>query len=164
MNQYLVTQLELHESIQPVDVIKMTYQSVFGADHLLTDTDRAYRYFCQEYEKTVPENILLLEVISDTYARANIAGWKYHNRERDELFEQFRKAAGKSEGSEEKFIAQLQENSETLQKLFATEKYEQFNSYFQLYLSEGIRAVSHSRLYHETENPAYRIVLREHFQ
>ncbi len=69
MNQYLLSQLSLHPSMQPDDIIKLCYQSCYGAEHLLKDVEAAKRYFFLEWESIVAEDKPLYEEISPNYVR-----------------------------------------------------------------------------------------------
>ncbi|MBR0138009.1 MAG: hypothetical protein IJM15_06325 [Erysipelotrichaceae bacterium] len=161
MNEYVLAQCRLHPSMQPQDIVKLCYQAVFGADHLLQDIDYAHRRFLQEYDETEPAGIPLTEDISDRYCRGNIAGWKYQGLDKEEMFARFVEAASSSEGTTEQFLKTLKQTIDTLNEIWTSEQMDALNSYLKSYLKEGIRAVSHSEQYHQNEKPAYRVMLRK---
>lgn len=161
MNEYVLQQCRLHPSMQPQDIVKLCYQAVFGADHLLKDIEYAHQRFLQEYRQTPAEDVPITEDISKTYCRGNIAGWKYQGLDKEELFSGFVQAAASSEGSTEQFLKTLKQTIDTLRTVWTSEQMDALNEYLKDYLKEGIRAVSHSQAYHENERPAYRVMLRK---
>ena len=50
VKEYLREQVALHPSMQPQDVVKLLFQAAFGAEHLLTDKDAAFRWLQKEFE------------------------------------------------------------------------------------------------------------------
>ncbi|MBQ1827014.1 MAG: hypothetical protein II126_03485 [Erysipelotrichaceae bacterium] len=161
MNEYVLAQCRMHPSMQPQDIVKLCYQAVFGADHLLKDIEYARQMFLDEYRRTPAEDVPLTEDISDLYCRGNIAGWKYQGLDGEELFKRFVEAAGSSTGSTEQFLKSLKKAIDTLKNIWSPEKMDELNEYLKEYLKNGIRAVSHSPVYHQNEKPAYRVILRK---
>lgn len=47
---YFDEQLKNHPSMQLSDAVKLCYQAAFGAEHLLSNTDRARAYLMAEFD------------------------------------------------------------------------------------------------------------------
>lgn len=160
MNKYLEEQIKMHPSMQMQDVIKLCYQAAYGAEHLLSDVEMARRYFEMEWESTEPADIPLFENISDTYCRANIAAWKYHDKPVEKLFDMFVRTAQQKADDNEDVLRLLDEAADTVATLNTEFTVDEFRKYIEKYLEEGICAVHHSEKYREYEKPSYRLVKR----
>ena len=161
---YLKKQLELHPSIQMQDIIKMCYQATFGVEHMLTDIERAHRYFRQEYDATPADpTIPLYEPISENFCRVNLAAWKFHNFAPEKLFELFVSSAKHNISSTPADFDTLAKAAETL---IATDFFsfspEEWNEYYTTYKNNGMHPVHHSDAYRQAERPAYRLVRKNY--
>lgn len=159
---YLKKQLELHPSIQMQDIIKMCYQSVFGAEHMLADITRARNYFTQEYEATPADSsVPLYEPVSDTFCRVNLAAWKAKNLEAEDLFHLFVTTANANVSGTEADVDNCVRCAGSLidQNLFPF-SLEEWREYYSSYKKGGMRPVHHSDAYRLAERPAYRLVLK----
>jgi hypothetical protein len=179
MNKYLLEQLKTHPSMEPQDIVKLCYQAVYGAEHLIADVEQARQFFYAEYEDTEPAAVPVYENISDTYCRVNIAGWKYHGRSKEELFELFLASAalGEAEAPEAPcpaaaaiapagnktaaFMGLMAEYLDTVRQILGPERCRALENYLQEYYKTGIRFVRHSEKYRRAENPHYRLVRRD---
>lgn len=161
INKYLIEQIKRHPSMQMQDVVKLCYQSAYGAEHLLTDVEMARRYFELEFGKTEAADIPLFENISDVYCRANIAAWKYHNKPMEQLFDLFVKTAQQKAYDDEVLFNFLEEAVETIALVKTDFTAEEFREYSRKYLAEGSPAMHHSDAYRKSEKPAYRLVKRD---
>ena len=101
---YFENQLKMHPSMQYQDVVKLCYQSAFGAEHILSDTERAKAYLCAEFESVLITDEPLFEQISPEIVRVNLGAWKREGRELDPLFEAFKKSVFINENSIEIYI------------------------------------------------------------
>lgn len=151
-------QLRLHPSTQPGDVIKMIYQASRGAEHLLTDADRARAYFDQEYAATPADaSQPLLEPLSEHVARANLGAWKASGLPAEWLFRAFVNMASVPLDSEEllaQYVAESFEVIEAMQPFSLAEWESELDSW----RAARMPAVHHTEAYRAAEHPAYRIV------
>ena len=159
---YLTAQLCLHPAMTPQDVAKLCYQAAHGAEHLLSDPERAYRYLLQEWEATAADGRLpLTEPISDDIARVNLAPWKAAGLSSDLLFRLFAATASVS-GEEEKrltrYLAEAEAWAASGQTGISAEAWRDFLA---RYRAAGMPPIHHSDAYREAEKPAYRIVRRD---
>ena len=149
----LQTQMTLHPSMQPEDVIKLCYQAARGAEHLLSDTTRARSYFDQEYAATPADAALpLFEAISPDVARVNIAAWKAANLPAEWLFRMFVHTASVPMGGNDllkEYVIQADTLAHHLPGWTKT---------LSAWQACGMPALHHSEIYREQEHPAYRIV------
>ena len=155
---YIKSQLELHPSMQPQDIIKLCYQAAFGAEHLLLDKTRALTYFNEEYTSIEPLASNLYEQISDNIYRINLATWKAVGMPSDWLFEMFVNSMKPVENGEDLFLEYLNSFEENFTCLHTSFSRTEWITCKENYLKDGIRAVHHSQIYRDSEKPAYRIV------
>ena len=107
---YLIEQLRTHPSMTPQDIAKLCYQAAHGAEHLLSDLDRARGYLLREFEATAADvGIPLIEPISDAVARVNIAAWKARELPPDTLFDLFAATATDSGEGDARLVEYLAE-------------------------------------------------------
>lgn len=164
---YIVSQLELHPSAEPADIVKMCYQSCFGPFHLMSAGEKMKAYFVDEFNSIEPSDGPLYEEISEKYVRVNMAVWKYMNYPAESLFEIFMKTC--EESSE--IYGKMQEEEKTEYFTVTAYKYidelclsghknkaDEFKKILPLYLENGVRPVSHSEKYRLAENPHYRVI------
>lgn len=157
---YLKKQIQLHPSMQMQDVLKMCYQAVFGVEHMLADINKAKQYFVQEYEATPASfSVPLYEPISEDFCRINLAAWKARNLDPEELFELFVTSANyKVLGTR----TDLNNCAKSVEKIIAKGllpfSLTEWKEYYTTYKNNGMNPVHHSDLYHQAEQPAYRLV------
>ena len=158
---YLTEQMRIHPSTTPQDLAKLCYQAARGAEHLLTDLDRARGYLLREFEATpADESIPLIEPISDHVARVNIAAWKARGLSPDTLFDLFATTARVSRGGEDCLPAYLEEAGDWIAATDGIITTEAWQGFLAWYRENGYPAVHHSEAYRKAEKPAYRIVGR----
>lgn len=153
---YLREQMRLHPAMQPQDVLKLCYQAVHGAEHLLTDPDRARAYFDQEYASvTADASVPLAEDISDGITRINIAGWKAAALPADWLFHMFVRTAN-APAADAPMAAVLAEAAALCRHMPG------WDETLAEWRDAGMPAIHHSDAYRAAERPAYRIIRREY--
>lgn len=157
---YLKKQIELHPSMQMQDVIKMCYQAVFGAEHMLTDIEKARQYFFQEYEATPASfSIPLYEPISEDFCRINLAAWKARELNPEELFELFVSSAKYNVPGTR---TDLNNCAKSAEQLIAKGSFpfslEEWRECYVAYKNNGMLPVHHSEAYRLAEHPAYRLI------
>lgn len=159
---YLQANLTTHPSMTPQDIAKLCYQAAHGAEHLLSDLDRARRYLEHELESTEADgNLPLTEPISDAVSRVNLAPWKARELSAETLFDLFAATARVSGAGDDRLVAYLKEVSAYLSANQTHIPSDEWQSFLAWYNSQGRPAVHHSEAYRMAEKPAYRIVLRE---
>ncbi len=162
LNEYILTQLQTHHSMQPQDVVKLCYQASFGAEHLLGDVSAAKGYFDAEFDKTPAAELPISEDISDDYARVNLAAWKKHGLPAQWLFRLFLASAAQDPDGKAK-MQQALTFAETLVPEFSFSK-EEWCDYVNQYRSSGMPSVHHSEAYLKEAKPAYRIVRKDYLR
>lgn len=164
-NPFLLAQYKLHNTFEGIDIIKFTFQAVFGAEHLLMNVDAAKEYLHKEIidvkalkEK---ESEPLFEEISEKYVRLNlypfiyVKGWK-----ESELFELFLRTAKEKGGEALEFDKEIINNLESLKDHIDYQKAKgDIDEYLSLY---KYQPVSHSSSYKEKEKPHYRVIKKEY--
>lgn len=162
---YLQAHLRNHPSMTPQDLAKLCYQAAHGAEHLLSDLERARGYLIRELEATASDgSVPLVEPISDTVARVNLASWKARGLSADALFALFAATAKVSGEGDARLAEYLDETTDYLTRISASVSADDWKTFLAWYDSQGRPAVHHSEAYRESERPAYRIVLRSLLQ
>lgn len=152
-----------HPSIQPQDIVKLCYQAVFGAEHLLTDKSRVRTYWEREWESVSPIDLPLCEPISAEYSRVNLSAWKFAGFEAEWLWRMFYLTASRPDSScalrlEDIFniVTAMAENNELP---FSPNEWRVFVTAYQ---QNGGGPVHHSEQYRTAEKPAYRVIHRRY--
>lgn len=162
--QYLIDQTLAHPSTQPRDIIKQCYQAAYGAEHLLSDMDRARNYMEREYASVAPNaNTPLYEAISPQVCRVNLAAWKHRELPLEWLFCMFAATASISvdrQQATKQFLSYLDTADALIQasRLPVTFSAEQWAQVLSAYKQSAMSAVHHSDDYRQAEHPAYRIL------
>jgi len=155
----VLAQAAAHPAFSPQDAVKLSYQAVFGAEHLLLDPEGAKDWFDREYASVSPDDQPLFEPVSDHYARVNLGSWKAQGLDPDRLFALFYKTASTPSG---KTDADLAAALDTVGALAEEGKlpfsHADWLAYRGEYTAKGGGTVHHSKGYREKERPAYRIV------
>lgn len=149
---YLNEQRARHPSMEARDALKLCYQAAFGAEHLLSDINKAKEYFDREFEEANATNEPLFERISDEVCRVNIGAWKKEGLPSAWLFKMFVLSCEIKVESSKTFAEYAVE---------AEKEFDDFKTFFSEYLKGGIRPVHHSDCYREAEQPHYRVVKSE---
>ena len=157
--KYLKEQLLLHPSMQPQDVAKFCYQAVFGAEHLLSEPERAKKWLFDEFEATPATEEPLYENISEQYCRVNLGAWKAKRLKIDDLFHIFfQTASTKSAANAQDFEILLN----AVQSLIKTNLLPfSSNEWLEFLAQYNRQPLHHSAQYRIAERPAYRVILRE---
>jgi uridine kinase len=155
---YLTEQLHKHPSMQPQDVIKMCYQAAHGAEHLLSDSDRAWSYLKREYDEATASDDALYEQISNKVCRVNLSAWKSKGLPIEWLFRMFVASCKVEENAKEQFGKYLQDAEKIINSGETGFTTPEWDKYLSEYIKIGMPAVHHSEEYREHEHPMYRIV------
>jgi len=167
-NLYHLIQWHLakHKNIAIQDVYKLLYQGVFGAEHLLSDAERAITILNEEWQR-VPANKTeaLFEPLSidGNVVRANIRRCKAEEITVEQLWTIFYTSVTKVRATKSDFEKVWDGFVELcrLQHLpFQADDAHQFGIQAK---SEGWPAKHHSAAYREANYPAYRVVLKDNF-
>lgn len=161
---YFKEQLHRHSSMQYQDVIKLCYQAAFGAEHLLSDVERARAYLTEEYATVTVTDEPLFERISDDVCRVNLGAWKREGLPVSTLFEMFKSSARINDNAKELLLSYLDEAERIMSAKMTDFDREKWRAFLEKYKSAGMPPIHHSDTYRERENPHYRIVLNSCFE
>ena len=159
---YLTSQSRLHSSMTARDLAKLCYQAARGAEHLLSDLDRARGYLERELEATPADgSIPLVEPISDNVARVNLAAWRARGLDAGTLFELFAATATVKREGEDLLPLYLVLAGEWVASSESPVSPAEWREFLVWYEDRGCPTVHHSEAYRAAERPAYRIVRRD---
>lgn len=168
IQQYLIDQASTHPATQPRDIIKQCYQAAYGAEHLLSDMERARAYLEREYASLTASDVLpLWEPISSQVCRVNLAAWKQRELPLEWIFRMFAASASISvdrQQATDQFLAYLNTADMLIQtgQLPVSFLAEEWSDALSAYKKSGMTAVHHSDAYRQAEYPAYRIIRYEY--
>lgn len=151
---YLTEQIKRHPSMQPRDIAKLCFQAANGAEHLLTDVDRAREYFFEEFESTDATDEPLYEYICSDRVRLNLGGWKKQGLNPEWLFNIFVSSA---EDSHKYLDGLLSVADKWVKKEKTAFSYSEWQTFLKEYRENKMPPVRHSEIYREKERPAYRV-------
>lgn len=140
--EYIKQHIARHPSAQLQDLLKMCYQAVFGAEHLMNDAVR--RYFDEEFAAVPPREGLLCEPISEAVCRVHLDVWKQRGLPADWLYALFARSQW-AKGDMTPWLDALQSLG-----------YDVPSEYRQ-----APHPVHHSEKFRDAEHPSYRLVSRD---
>ncbi len=159
--------LEYHKNVGIQDIYKMLYQGVFGAEHLLSNVERAKAYLRDEWDRVPSDKtILLLEPVSPdgTVVRANIVRCKAEGIDMEKLWRAFYYSVSKVQAEKNQFA----EAWRAFVKLCQVENWP-FDSGKAAHFGDEAHAKNwpakhHTAAYRKANFPAYRVVLKREFE
>lgn len=172
ISDYLRKQVQLHPAMQPIDAVKLCYQAAYGAEHLLKNVETARFYFEEEYSRAEAgsDSEPLYEHISDVSCRVNLRAWKKRGLPGEWLFHMFAQSNvllmnSRYRMEHEKknaFTVYLKEVELLCEEgIFGFDR-NQWEECLKAYPLDNPVSIHHSKIYHEKEQPAYRVISR-HF-
>lgn len=158
----LINHINMHPMLQCRDIIKFCFQAAFGAEHLLSDIERAKEYFYKEYDNTPSEEMPLYEELNDDFCRVNIAAWKENGLDKDLLFKIFVDSAKESHiGNRDEIFLYFKNVSDVLNASENGILIKEWETEVARYLETGLIPVHHSDVYRNEYLPSYRVVKTE---
>ena len=159
MKEILLWHAKAHPSMTEQDTIKLCYQAMFGAEHLLSDKERIHAYFEHEWDATHADAGPLWEPLSDRYGRVHLAAWKHHGLPPVWLWNMFYLTASTKGDRSQTDLAHsfqaVEELARTNQLPFTVESWITTRA---AYEANGGGAIHHSDIYRTNEKPSYRVV------
>ena len=139
--------------MQPVDMMKLIYQRVFGCGHLVTDFDKCLAYVNAEYAACAPGETLL-EPLGNGFSRLYLGNAREMGVSARHIARLFFLSAAPC-GTKEEFLAEAEKlmqyaDAAAIDALIAQSKASDFAPF------------SHSAIYREAYHPAYRVILTEY--
>lgn len=147
---FLSKQHALHPSMSMQDMVKLCYQAAHGAEHLVTDKQKASKLLWEEFEAVAPLDLPLYEEISDNYVRINLSAWKFRGLDLKWLRNIFFVSLDMPRDIEEN----MDDCLNACRKMTGDIGWDE---YIAEYKSKGMPPVHHSDVYREKEMPAYRV-------
>ena len=147
--------------MEPTDAVKLLYQSEFGGGHLIRNKTACLNRLLEEYRATPQRrDIPLTEDIGGGIARVHLAALDVHGLSPEELGQIFLRSAAQTRGS----MVSFREELSLLQALTAEGAMPFDMAALSAYLTEyeqaGFPPVSHSEVYRNAYQPAYRVVAK----
>ena len=154
---FILQQYKTYPALQPTDLCKALYQSVFGCGHLIGDPSAAAGYIRREASFAVP-NPVQLEPLDGDYCRVYLSILDT-GLSADTFAKLFAYSAEKGNGSIEQLKQKLSVVSECIDALPFTK--EAWNDAVFTWEAAGFPACHHSEIYREHYHPAYRLLHKD---
>jgi len=158
--EYLLAHYAAYPALQPQDLFKFLYQSVFGCGHFVTDT--AKEYLLEELAACSPTEGPDTEPLDGDFCRIHLRALQNTGLSPDTLFRLFSLSAQESSGSpgqlESKLIALLALCREKLLPFSAGDILKRMVEWGEA----GYPACHHSEEFRAAYHPAYRVVRKEY--
>ncbi len=162
-NKLLLKQFNMYPYMQPEDVFKFLYQSVFGCEHLVADEKSVVDYIKSEYENTDYIERELVQALDGDYSRVYL-GWLDRGLSADTLGKLFCLSAK----CEKLTVEELEEKLLSVGKLTEENKfsfsYNDYKSKLEKWKSMGYPSLHHSDFFRKEYKPAYRVIANEYVQ
>lgn len=145
----LKAHMERYPMMEPRDYGKLAFQSEFGPEHLVSDSDSVLNYLRQEYGQLAPNcPAIAPEPIGNGLCRFHLSACSEEQLPR--LAAVFCRSAQEHKGSREGLTARLA----LLRKLNVPG----MEKWLTEYEAAGCPAVRHSRTYRDAYDPHYRVI------
>lgn len=150
--------IDSHPLLLPEDVIKFSFQAALGAEHLLSDADKAKKYFDEEYKRVEASDGDIEEYLNEKYCRVNMSVWKKRGYNSERLFEIFLHSAIPPVSREETLLRHLNLADKIVREKGNLFSYPEWTEFLDRYISLGMNPLHHSAQYRSAYSPAYRVV------
>lgn len=161
MKELLYAHLKKYPLMQPKDVEKLLYQSVFGASHFAGTEEESLEALREEMRSVeTNESEDLYESIGNGFMRVNLAAAEESGYKLEELNRDFVSSAAEKTGSIGELEQRIKEVSEAFDALPFTFSSEALEEAFRKWKEEGYPPVSHSETYKNAYEPHYRVMRR----
>lgn len=163
--KYIIeTHVAKYPKMQPQDVVKLVYQHVFGNGHMISSREASLDFMKKEYESVRFAHsgedwskVAFAEDIGNWYTRVNLLAIK-DEEQLISLNDAFVASAELGGGNQEYFLSRLYFLRELASYgLFEFDE-EDMEEYLEQYEKDGYPVVSHSGVYKEFYDPAYRVI------
>lgn len=162
MNREIVKKrLEETPCLEPVDAVKLAYQSEFGCGHLLAPEEECAGRIARELEESVPlERAAPYADIGGDLCRLNLRCPKARSLPPRLMARMMHYTAREPRGSLEGFLERLEDLRALCREGELPFSLAQLEEYLAGYAREGYPPVGHSPRYRGAYGPAYRVVER----
>lgn len=154
-------QCSRYPGLQPQDLFKALYQSIFGCGHLVDDPSAAADYIRKETEEAKPTGELV-EPLGNTYCRVHLGDANTSGLKSETLATLFSMSAQANIGTLEELEADLN----TLLALANTGRlpftYDEIRIQIEAWRKSGFAACRHTEAFRSLYHPAYRVLRNEY--
>jgi len=155
---FLDAHLRTHPAAQARDILKFCYQAARGAEHLLTDSAAARRFFDAEFSAAAETKAPLYEILSDDFCRVHLGAWKAEGLPGEWLFGMFAASACAASDAAQRMEEYLHEAERQLTVCGIPAI--TWQAELTAWRAAGMPAVHHSEAFRAAYRPAYRLVNR----
>ncbi len=150
---------EKYPLMQPADAVKLAFQSEFGCEHLVKDSEGLFEYLERECDRVSQDTSApLFEEIGDGMVRVMLGARSEENYPLKMLYNDFVRSANNHVGLKSDFYDKLKTASELSSEGMFGFSRDEFDRYISGYIERGISPISHSDVYRSAYRPAYRVI------
>lgn len=147
--------------MEPVDAVKLVYQSEFGCGHLLLAEAGCAESVRRELEQTPVRDEPPAVAVGGGLCRLNLAAPSVRSLSPESVARMMRLTAARAHGGTASFEQGLEMLRALAREGAAPFSPEALDRYLEEYRAKGTPPVSHSQRYREAYGPAYRVVLED---
>lgn len=155
----LIKHYNTYPEMQVRDIFKFLYQSTFGCEHLVSNSDGVKEYIEKEFAGISPEAQATVEELDGNYCRVHLS-YLNEGLSADTLAKLFIASAKKEDG-----LSSLKEKLDVVREMVAEKllpfSVEEFESALGAWEDEGYPAIRHSEAFREKYRPAYRVISKD---
>lgn len=152
----LIKHYNAYPEMQVRDIFKFLYQSTFGCEHLVSNSDGIKEYIEKEFAGISPEAQATIEELDGNYSRVHLS-YLNEGLSADTLAKLFIASAKKEDG-----LSSLKEKLDVVREMTAEKllpfSVEEFDVALGAWEAEGYPAIRHSEAFREKYRPAYRVI------
>ncbi len=155
----LTDHVNTYPALQIQDIFKLLFQSAFGCEHLVSDTDGAIAYIESEY-KTVPQEPRAIEPLGGEYSRVPLS-YMNNGLTADTLGKIFVLSAKREENGISNLESKLKTAMELIVEGVLPFDAEEFDAAVNEWRALGYPSVRHSEIFRSKYRPSYRVISNE---
>lgn len=159
--------LHLYQNLEIQDIYKLLYQGVFGAEHLLTNTETAKNRLFEEWDRQQAdssEELVVPVSIAGRVVRLNLRRCKAKGINVFKVWRAFSLSSSHMAASLDEFKVLWRQFYELCELGLAPFNAEHVRTYGEKAKADGFPARHHSTAYRNSNVPAYRVVLRSEIE
>lgn len=161
-NDIVYDHIRTYPMMEPIDAVKLAYQSEFGPAHMISDIKHAEKMVERERAETKTKPAPLFCHIGNGYVRLDLSSEDAAIYSSSLIARIFAASASDVSGTREELLYKLEIIRGIAKEGAFSFSPADFDRYLEEYAAEGYPMVSHSSRYKEVYAPAYRVIKHDY--
>lgn len=158
MREIFAAHFSRYPTLRPQDAVKLAYQSVYGAGHLISDPAQAANRLKEEFASSTPADIPFIEDIGNGRARLHLNSTQCRKEWIDSIAFLFAEGAKRISTDKSALDGPITDLRSMAEAGLAPFSLEELEAYLTQYDAAGRPMVSHTETYRKAYHPAYRVM------